>query len=907
MNARSDSNHVNNIVIIGGGLMGAAAAYRLSLIVQAECANVHITLLERGEKDFSTGSSAGETRITRKTSFENSDVIPEMTMWSNSVLYQLGAIEPSQTVILGNNPRYINQAITAAVNSQVIHTPLAQAALSIPYIHTKGLDGIIEAQMDEDGNGSGIINPRVAIRQMLQKAEQSGVALKFQTIVDSIVENSDGRIDVHLKSGETIRADKVIAAASVWNDNLVGAPTPASLYTKAKVLKVFWFKFREETNLKEFPNFIFKIKGGMEFAAMHPGFANKYPGYDFTDPSTEEGFYMLKEVLSDGTYLKLGHYQPAPRLKEDADVIFGRESITKDHETLVAGFVREFLPGLAPQLLDVYDGSASMTKTYLESFANDAMPVIGPRLSRSNVVVMTGFSGIGAKFAVAAGFYAAFYALNRPNMIPERARLLFAPDRKTLRPKIPSTWQINGNLGAPGPDGTVQSPPCLDMGLLGEKAAKLYRNGYPANAGIPEAQIAAANIFNRFKADKPMFGPDIQHSHIFLATGGATDATQIAIDHAKSRFKLDGKPKALLITPTYHLYVGQLEQNGFCIEYVDSADKFNPEHNLITPQTDGEILARIEQSITPDFCLLFINSPRNPDGKICSREFLVGILKILNDNPYLRIISDTIYKQVAPRDQNVLTLFGLATLGQRRRIYEIDGTSKSVAKTMDRAAWVISDPTNIEEIAAVSHLKRGRPALPQMLQVVSMDEYLGINAPDYSEKNSKMYVGKLNYVAAAASQVVGLHCSPYLGAYYGYLDFRAVDFGLPMTSQEKENALIDALIVKGIAVSPGSIFKHPGAMRFNASFRNQTLRRLMDAIIDTFEEFGAKVTRRDVPLPAIDSPDYGFQPYSIGILSTQKPDVMTKLTAKLKNELGGDIEARSSNSIQSSPNQSKNL
>ncbi len=856
-------------MIVGAGLMGASAADQLLRLAREAGRAVRVTVLERGAENSLAGSSAGESRISRKTSFENAEVIPAMTVRSNAALHALGAVDPSRTVILGNNPRYIDSAMKVAASCGAAHAPLSDLSKSVAYVNTDGLRGLVEAPMDASGDGSGIINPRAAVQVLLDRAGGNGAAVRFNAVVRSLTERGDGTVELALEGGETLLADVVIAASGVWNDPLIGAASPASLHTKAKVLKVFWFKLKEGIELGDFPNFIFKIKGGEEFAAAHPGFASAHPGYDFRQATTEEGFYLLRERLPDGAYLKVGHYQPTPRLKEAPDELLARETITAEHGAFVAGFVREFFPGLAPHLERTDE--PSFTRTYLESFANDAMPIIGPRSARSRVIVMTGFSGIGAKFAVEAGAYAAHYALGQPERTPEAARRLFAPDRESLRPKLPTTWRVNGRLGAPGPDGTVQSPPCLDMGLLGEKAARLYRNGYPANAGIPEARGAVANMFNRYQADRQMPGEPIDLEQVYLATGGATDAIQIAIDHARSKFMPAATPRALLIVPIYHLYLGQLQENGFATDYADSSDDYDAAANTLTPRADDEILADIRARLTPETCLLFINSPRNPDGKIYTRNFLEGVLAILDEQPTLRVVSDTIYKEVAPREENVATLYGLASPAQRRRIYEIDGTSKSVAKTMDRAAWLLSDAANIAEIAAVSHLKRGRPALPQMLQIVSMDAYLESSAPEYLRQNSEMYAGKLRYVEAAAAQVAGLRCTPYLGAYYGYLDFRTVDFGLPQSALEKENAVADALTVRGIGIFPGATFRHPGTIRFNCSFKNDSLRDMMEVIVDTFEGLGATVTRQEIPLPTIDVPRYDFRPYPVGTLSTQKP------------------------------------
>ena len=98
------SKHPEKIVIVGAGLMGASAAFQLSRRLREEGAPVEVTVLERSRENSPTGSSAGEARISRKTSFENAGVIPAMTVRANAVLHELGAVEPSRTVILGNNP-----------------------------------------------------------------------------------------------------------------------------------------------------------------------------------------------------------------------------------------------------------------------------------------------------------------------------------------------------------------------------------------------------------------------------------------------------------------------------------------------------------------------------------------------------------------------------------------------------------------------------------------------------------------------------------------------------------------------------------------------------------------------------------------------------------------------------------
>ena len=86
-------------------------------------------------------------------------------------------------------------------------------------------------------------------------------------------------------------------------------------------------------------------QGREAFAAAHPGFATAHPGYDFSKTTTEEGFYLLRESLPDGAYLKVGHYQPTPLVKEAPDVLMAREAITAGARGVRRGFRAGVFPG----------------------------------------------------------------------------------------------------------------------------------------------------------------------------------------------------------------------------------------------------------------------------------------------------------------------------------------------------------------------------------------------------------------------------------------------------------------------------------------------------------------------------------------------------------------------------------
>ena len=204
-----------------------------------------------------------------------------MTVRSNAALYALGAVEPSRTVILGNNPRYIDGAIRAAASCGVAHAPVADLAKSVSYVNTDGLRGA-------GGSTDGRFRRRLGHHQSARGDPEAarprggnGVAVRLRHGGAVADRAGDGTVELVLDDGEMLLADRVIAASGVWNDPLVGAASPASLHTKAKVLKVFWFKLKDGIELGDFPNFIFKIKGGEEFAAAHPRFATRASGLRF--------------------------------------------------------------------------------------------------------------------------------------------------------------------------------------------------------------------------------------------------------------------------------------------------------------------------------------------------------------------------------------------------------------------------------------------------------------------------------------------------------------------------------------------------------------------------------------------------------------------------------------------------
>jgi sarcosine oxidase len=188
------------VAVIGGGVMGAATAWRLAK------RGVDVTVFDRHSPPHAQGSSHGDSRIIRTAYFEGTWYVPLLheafALWreletqsGNKILTMTGALmigEPASEVVAG-----------ALASAREHH-------LDAAYLGTEEFRNRFPGHLVRDGDvavldhQAGVLNPEAAVSSMLALAPR----VERNAVIESIAE---------VRS----RHDAVVVAAGPWTPELV--------------------------------------------------------------------------------------------------------------------------------------------------------------------------------------------------------------------------------------------------------------------------------------------------------------------------------------------------------------------------------------------------------------------------------------------------------------------------------------------------------------------------------------------------------------------------------------------------------------------------------------------------------------------------------------------------------------
>ncbi|RWX78494.1 FAD-dependent oxidoreductase [Neorhizobium lilium] len=358
-------------IIIGKGMMGAAAARHLSQWTDG------VALIGPDEAaDYSRheGVFAGhydEARITRTI-----DRNPVWARLANRSIARYGQIAAKSGVdfyhetgclIAGperraGQPSYVGNVLDAAGKLGVETETLQSGQLEeqFPFFaFPASSEGVWE------GRNAGYINPRRLVQAQSLLAERHGTTVISET-VSSVRQDGDS-VTVTTAEGQSYRADRVLVAAGGFsiNENLLGARL--DLEVRARTVAFFELDQSRVDGMGQVPSLIWKWN------------------------EEEDGIYLLPPVrYPDGKlYLKIGGDPDDLLLEREADVRAwfrsgGRES-TKAHLTRVMG-----------QLMPSLDLSRSSMAACVTSFTPTGYPAIAMS-GNDRIGIVTGGCGAAAK------------------------------------------------------------------------------------------------------------------------------------------------------------------------------------------------------------------------------------------------------------------------------------------------------------------------------------------------------------------------------------------------------------------------------------------------------------------------------------------------------------------------------
>ncbi len=417
LSCQEKEENIQEITVIGGGLMGSTTAWQLSNYGEK------VLLIEQQDSVYTFGSSYGEARIARSSNRGND-------IWS--YLHNRSVKEMKNLVDFLNS----NSTNKSAFHISDIYTTSPVTYVGRTTIYDKLYNSLIRQKVDykmavnptegkalfdaslpdsvlmqvEYNEHSGMINPRKVINYCQKGVLKKGNDIWYNHKVTSLLQK-EGYYEIALentKTGEkqTIKSKKVVSAAGPYTGQLLKniAPYFEQLINPQRVFLAF-----------------LKIKKA-RFESYTPEQKEKvfisYPVINSSKGTRAGSFFSMIENVDEMGFplIKIGgHFQRSPI--EDLNTIWKQELSTTEIEWSLNSTLGYFdlinvpLTEKDLQLVEGYSCVYSLTKTEVPYVTN--IPTESSSQKNPNFVVLGGMSGVGAKGAMTYGLIAANSLLNK--------------------------------------------------------------------------------------------------------------------------------------------------------------------------------------------------------------------------------------------------------------------------------------------------------------------------------------------------------------------------------------------------------------------------------------------------------------------------------------------------------------
>ncbi|WP_099544254.1 NAD(P)/FAD-dependent oxidoreductase [Maribacter sp. 4G9] len=409
----STEDKIEDIVVIGGGLMGSSTAWELSKYGQ------NILLIEQQDSVYTFGSSLGEARISRSLG-------PKEDIFS---FLQQTSVKETKHLI-----DFLNRGELQELHSmQDIYT-----TSPVTYVYSqsqlKDVENLLDGQLDryeyasnkeeaEEKFGmkisdttlvireykeyTGTLNPKVLIKKLHRGIRKSGNRINYNQKVTSL-KKEDGVYKIKIKdaktgTNKTILSKKVVAAAGPYNGTLVKDVAPYfSDLINPKRLFLSFLKIKSDK---------YNILTSEQKNRLRSSYPVAY--------INSEIFYSMIEKYDESNrpILKVGGHFLRTEI-EDLDRVWKKE-LTEQEILWSKINTADYFAKLD---LPIKSTDLEFAKGYscVYSLTESEIPYVSQAINHSievdsSFVLIGGMSGVGAKGSLAYGLIAADFVLGNDN------------------------------------------------------------------------------------------------------------------------------------------------------------------------------------------------------------------------------------------------------------------------------------------------------------------------------------------------------------------------------------------------------------------------------------------------------------------------------------------------------------